>query len=117
MGFRDLLGVLVERIKGSQGALLMAFDGILIEGVVKEGIDLEVIGGEYASLLQEALTVGREMGLGDTKGIAILSEGQSIAFAFPKGELTLGVLVGASGCHARARHLLRHMLPAVEKEL
>jgi len=117
MGFRALLGSLVERVKGSEGAFLMAFDGILIDGVAKEGVDLEVIGAEYASLLRDALTLGRELGLGETRGISILSEGQSLAFVFPKGDFTLGVLVGASGCHARARHVLRHVLPAVEKEL
>ncbi len=116
MEFQALLGSLIERVKGAEGAFLMAFDGLLIEGVAKEGVDLEVIGAEYASLLREALTFGREMGLGGTKGISILSEGRSLSFAFPQGDLTLGILVGAAGCHARARHLLRPMLPAIEQE-
>jgi len=107
---------LIEKVKGSEGAFLMAFDGLLIEGVAKEGVDLEVIGAEYAALLREAVSFGREIGLGRTKGISILSEGRSLSFAFPEGDLTLGVLVGAAGCHARARHLLRHMLPTIERE-
>lgn len=116
MGFQALLGLLIERVKGAEGAFLMTFDGLLIEGLAREGVDLEVIGAEYASLLKDTLTFGQEMGLGGAKGISILSKGRSLSFAFPKGDLTVGVLVGAAGCHAQARHLLRYMLPAIEQE-
>lgn len=118
VGFRELLESLLQRTSGAEGAFLMAFDGIPIEGVARGGgVDLEAAGTEYASLLKEAMDLNREMGLGRTKGVSILAERLSLCFVFPKDDYVLGLLVKAAGCAAKARYELRRSLSDAEKDL
>lgn len=119
MSLRDTLSEIVRKVEGSRAAVIMASDGIPIDEVVvnTDGLDLQLLTVEYATVLKE---VKRTIGLlkvGETEELCITSGQLYVVLRVLSDELFAVLVLDRDGNLGKGRYMLRLKAQDVIQEL
>src|SRR3990172_11376567 len=119
MIFDDIVKDAVENTSGALAALLMGSDGISLSKYVPKGsgIEMEVIGIEYANLLAEVRKAADVLESGEVKEGCITTEKFVVIMRSITKEYFMAMAIAPGGNIGKGRFLLRVAAPKVGKEL
>jgi predicted regulator of Ras-like GTPase activity (Roadblock/LC7/MglB family) len=106
--FNKILNSIVEETGGGIGAILMGYDGIAIEQVMKpvEGMDLSLVTVEFVSALQEIKKAVNILKLGSLEEVAIKTEKFHTIIRALNEEYFVALTVNEQGNLGKGRYLL-----------
>lgn len=117
--FKEPLQVIVERIDGCLGALIMGTDGIAVEKVfAPEGHDanLDVAAAEFTSLVRNAQRTGGDSGLGNLRELVVSCEAAILVMRLLNNEYFIVLALSPDGNLGRSRFELRKAELELAKE-
>ena len=119
MSLRDILSEIVEKVEGSRAAVIMASDGISIDEVVvnQEGLDLQLLTVEYATVLKDVKRAVELLGVGETEELCITSGRLYVVLRVLGGGLFVILVLDRDGNLGKGRYLLRLKSEDVTREL
>jgi len=119
MIFDEAVKKAVEETKGGLAALIMARDGISLSQYVRPeaSLDLEILGIEYASLLEEVKKHAAAMNAGEIKEITLATDRLLTVVRWLNSEYFMALIMERDGNAGKGRFLLRVSAPSILKEL
>ena len=119
MFFEEVVRKAVEETQGAVAALLMGTDGISLAHYIKPeaGLEMEVVGVEYASLLGEVRKVCEILESGDVREVTVSSDKYVVIVRAITPEYFFALALIPSGNIGKGRFLLRVNGPEIRKEL
>lgn len=116
MGLPERLTSLLSEVEGSKGAALVGLDGLPIESSSSEK-DIETFAAEYASILWDAQKASRDLELGETRMLSVLTDRMNLFFSLLKSECILAFIVENRGGWGKARYRVRGHGRKLEEEV
>ena len=119
MSLRDTLSEIVQKVEGSLAAVIMASDGIPIDEAVvnMNGLDLQLLTVEYATVLKEVKRSIELLGVGDTEELCITSGQLCVVIRVLSDELFIVLILNRNGNLGKGRYMLRLRSDDVTQEL
>ncbi len=108
--FKQALEIILERVEGSLGALIMGSDGIHVERVLTDaGQDgnLDVAAAEITSLIRSAQRTGSDTGLGELRELILLYADFAVLVRTLSADYFLILALDSEGNIGRGRFELR----------
>ncbi|MCS6797134.1 MAG: hypothetical protein NZ898_01160 [Myxococcota bacterium] len=117
--FQDLLRDVVERTEGCTGALVMGFDGIVVDQYTRPdaGVDVETVGMEYSVILKDIRRAAEQLQAGATREVAVQSESMTVVVRLLDADYFLAATLRPGGNAGKARWVLRVKAPDVLAQL
>jgi predicted regulator of Ras-like GTPase activity (Roadblock/LC7/MglB family) len=116
--FSEILDVIMTKVEGAQGAIIMGMDGISLEKVsLEDASSLEAMAAEYTSLLRFTVSSIPEMAAGPLEEFIVCTGSRSIVVKMLTPEYFLLVLLSRDGNLGRARFELKKARYLLAKEL
>lgn len=115
--FQERLNELREAVPGTMAVCLAAGDGISIESVGGDKIDLEVLVAELVSMARGMESDQRALGLGETARFEVVSERYSLILTRVSEGYYMLMVIEAGRPIGRARFEMRRASPAFEEDL
>jgi len=116
MGFPERLTSLMAEVEGARGAALVGLDGIPIEST-PSGLDMVSLAAEYAAVLGDAKRASRELKMGETRALSILTDRMNLFLSLLKSECFLALTVQNRGNWGRARYKVKGHSRKLEEEM
>lgn len=106
--FSKILQTLVEETGGGLGAVLMGYDGIAIEQFLLpcDGVDLSIIGVEYANILKEIKKASEVLHTGSMEEVSIRTERFYVVVRILSDDYFVALIIHRDGNFGKARYLL-----------
>ncbi len=119
MGFLELLKDLVGNVRGGYAATVMAMDGIAVQDYVsgEASCDLEALGVEYSSIIQEIMKASNVLNLGEVEEVVITSHGMKVLLRLATPEYFVALVLTPQGNSGKGRYLLKKTARMVALEL
>jgi len=119
MQFDEVVQKAVEGTQGAVAGLLMGTDGISLAHYVKPdaGLEMEVVGVEYASLLGEVRKVSEILESGEVREVTVSTDKYVVIVRAITPEYFLALALSPNGNIGKGRFLLRVQSPEIRKEL
>lgn len=109
---RDTLKSIVDKIPGAKGAILMGFDGIVVEQYEGDaGSNLEVIATEFSIRFIDLVKAASSLELGALTDITIKAEQGTLLVRCLSDEFFTIVLLAENGNFGKGRWVLRSTAP------
>ena len=107
--FKELLQDVVERTDGCTGALVMGFDGIIVDHYLRDDatVDVETVGMEYSVILKDIRRAAEQLSAGEAREIAIRAEAMTTVIRLLNAEYFVALTIKPDGNAGKARYLLR----------
>ena len=116
--FDKSLKKVVNDVQGAKAAVLMGFDGILVEMFGEsEGVDLESMGMEFSVLLKEVRKAAELLEAGRADEMTIRTDKMLAVMRTVNEEYFIAMALTPKGNIGKARYVLRITAPALSKEL
>jgi predicted regulator of Ras-like GTPase activity (Roadblock/LC7/MglB family) len=116
--FEDSLKNVVNNVQGARAAVLMGFDGILVDMFgTDESIDVESMGMEFSVLLKEVRKAAELLEAGTADEMTIRTERLLAVLRMVNEEYFIAMALGPDGNLGKARYLLRVTAPTLKEEL
>jgi len=119
MIFDEVVKKAVDETPGAVAALIMGTDGISLAYHIKPdaGIEMEVVGVEYASLLGEVRKVSSILESGEVREVTVSTDKYIVIVRNITPEYFLALAIEPTGNIGKGRFVLRVQSPEVRKEL
>jgi len=119
MSLRDTLSEIVQKVEGSRAAIIMASDGIPIDEAVvsREGLDLQLLIVEYATVLKDVKRAVELLGVGETEELCITSGMLYVVLRVLSDDLFMILVLDRDGNLGKGRYMLRLKSEDVTREL
>lgn len=119
MSLRDILSAVAQRVEGCRAVVVMASDGIPIDEVVvdREGLDLQLLTVEYATILKEVKRVIELLGAGSAEELCVTCDRLTIVVRVLSAELFVVLVLNRDGNLGKGRYLLRMAADELLREL
>lgn len=109
---RDTLKSIVDKIPGAKGAVLMGFDGIVVEQYEGDaGANLETIATEFSFRFIDLVKAAKSLDLGALTDITIKAEHGTLLVRCISDEFFAVVLLDEAGNFGKGRWVLRSAAP------
>jgi predicted regulator of Ras-like GTPase activity (Roadblock/LC7/MglB family) len=118
--FRQHLQKLMDRLDGGVAAVLMDFDGIVVESCVRDAgskPDLQTIAMELTHLVAQLRRSAQGMELGTVRELIVRTEKLTVVFHLLTDKHFLACAVTPAGNVGKARYLVRLAAPQIHAEL
>lgn len=119
MSLREILSGIAQRVEGCRGVVVMASDGIPIDEVVvdREGLDLQLLTVEYATILKEVKRVIGLLRAGETEELCVTSDRLTIVVRVLSAELFVIQVLDRDANLGKGRYLVRMAAEELLREL
>ncbi|NVN89500.1 MAG: roadblock/LC7 domain-containing protein [Desulfuromonadales bacterium] len=109
MSLRETLSEIVQKVEGSRAAVIMASDGIPIDEVVvnMDGLDLQLLTVEYATVLKDVKRTIELLKVGETEELCITSGQLYVVLRVLSDELFVVLVLDRDGNLGKGRYMLR----------
>ncbi len=116
--FSTRLEKAVDNVPGGQAALLMGFDGILVEMIGDEdAMDIETMGMELSVVLKEVRKASELLEAGEATELTIRTEKMLAVLRVVNEEYFLVMALSPKGNIGKARYALRMLAPDIHSEI
>lgn len=117
--FRGRLDRLLKAVPGAVGASIMGADGIPIDAVQRDGLEIDSAGllVEYGALLEQVRQTAQMFAAGDLEELAVRAERVTCVMRPINGEFFLALMIGPRASVGRSRHVLRLEAPQLRPAL
>lgn len=116
--FGEILGNAVNNVQGANAAVLMGFDGILVDMYTgQQKIDIESMGMEFSVLLREVRNAAELLNAGDTNEMTIRTDKLLAVLRVVNHEYFIAMALSPDGNIGKARFTLRTLAPTVLSEM
>ena len=116
--FSDILGKAVDRVHGAEAAILMGFDGILVDMFNgKEIFDIESMGMEFSVLLREVRNAAELLNAGEASEMTIRTDKLLAVLRVVNTEYFVAMALTPDGNIGKARYVLRTLAPNILNEI
>jgi predicted regulator of Ras-like GTPase activity (Roadblock/LC7/MglB family) len=118
--FGDILGNAVSTVQGANAAVLMGFDGILVDlfnGKEGESVDIESMGMEFSVLLREVRNASELLNAGAANELTIRTDRLLAVLRVINDEYFVAMALSPEGNIGKARYVLRTMAPKIISEI
>ncbi len=115
--FQERLNELRQQVPGALAVCLVASDGIAVESVGGDTLDLEVLAAELAAMARGVSSEQRGLGIGDADRFEVATEDYAILLSRLRAGYYLMIVSDSSGQPGRARFEARRSALAFEDEL
>jgi predicted regulator of Ras-like GTPase activity (Roadblock/LC7/MglB family) len=119
MIFGDLIREVLNRLDGGIAGVIMGLDGIALEAVSKNGIEVEIqtAGIEYATILKDVRRVSGDLKSGRVSEVSILAEKYTLIIEPITEEYFFALAVSPNGNFGKARYLMKLAVPKIQEAL
>lgn len=117
MVFRDRLNELRSAMPGVEAACLVAGDGISIESVGGDELDLEVLAAEAVAMARGISSEQRALGLGETQRFEVATERYTLLLTRIRAGYYLLLVLDPRQPSGRARFEMRRVSPGFADDL
>ena len=108
----------MNTVQGARAAVLMGFDGILVDMFgTDENIDIESMGMEFSVLLKEVRKAAELLEAGSADEMSIRTEKLVAVLRIINEEYFIAIALGPDGNLGKARYVLRVTAPTLREEL
>ena len=117
---REILQKIVDSTNGAKGALLMGFDGIVVEQYLaqdSQDLDIESMAMEFSFRFIELREAAETLELGGLNDISVKADNGCFLAHVITDEYFLGMLLGDAGHFGKGRWMLRSSAPSFAAEL
>ncbi len=116
--FDDSLEKVVTEVQGAQAAVLMGFDGILVDMFGgTDGMDVESMGMEFSVLLKEVRKAAELLEAGSADEMTIRTDKMIAVIRTVTEEYFIAMALSPEGNLGKARYELRLIAPVLGEEL
>ena len=116
--FSQMLEEAVGRVQGAESALLMGFDGIMVDmHSTNADADVESMGMEFSVLLKEVCKAAELMSAGNTDEVTLRTDKLLAVVRVVNSEYFIAMTLIPSGNIGKARYILRTIVPAMGEAL
>jgi predicted regulator of Ras-like GTPase activity (Roadblock/LC7/MglB family) len=115
--FKETLKGVVEGVEGGRAALLMGFDGLMVDKYSVDGFDIETLGAEFSVVLNDARKAALSLDAGETNEISFRTEQLTTVIRFLDDEYFVALSMTPGGNMGKGRFLLRLAAPRLIREL
>jgi predicted regulator of Ras-like GTPase activity (Roadblock/LC7/MglB family) len=116
--FAQMLEEAVGRVQGAEAAVLMGFDGILVEMHGKDtDSDIESMSMEFSVLLKDVRKAATLMSAGDANEMTIRTDKLLAVLRVINEEYFVAMMMLPEGNIGKARFVLRTMVPSMVESL
>lgn len=116
--FAQMLEEAVGRVQGAESALLMGFDGILVDMHTDNAdSDVESMGMEFSVLLKEVRKAAELMSAGAASELTIRTDKMLAVVRVVNDEYFVAMTLLPSGNIGKARFILRTIVPPLSEAL
>jgi predicted regulator of Ras-like GTPase activity (Roadblock/LC7/MglB family) len=119
MSFRNTLTHITTEVNGAIGALIMGYDGIPIDEIIRTDVSLDVqlLAVEYANLLKEIKRTVDVLKTGEMEEVCISTGDLYIIIRAISEEFFMVLLIHRDGNYGKGRYLLKIQAPKVREML
>lgn len=119
MSLRDMLSEIVQKVEGSRAAVVMASDGIPIDELVvnQEGLDLQLLTVQYATVLKDVKRAIELLNVGETEELCITTGQLYVVMRMLSDDLFVILVLDRDGNLGKARYMLRLKFDEMIQEL
>ena len=115
--FQACLNKVVESCDGAVGAVVMGFDGDVVDSVSADSaFDIETLGSEFSFVLSQVLTAAEILKVGALEEVTIRSEAVTLLVRPLSEERFVAIALQPSGNWSKGRFLLRQALPELRAQ-
>ncbi len=115
--FAELLELIVNKVEGTLGAVVMGMDGISIEKRISDQTtNIEALAAEYTSLLRASSSTTQDLGQGSLEEFIVFTNSRVVAIRMLTQEYFLLILLEREGNVGRARYELKKARYRLAKE-
>ena len=116
--FKQLLEDLLNHVDGAEAALVVDFDGLLIEQYsLSNDYHFEQLAADSSQLLKSSIAAAASLPDGSIKEIAIITNSLRVVFRILADSYFVALLLSESANLGKARFKLRKIQSDLEKEL
>jgi len=116
--FRETLEKMANNCDGAIATLVMGFDGIPVESVIKdESVDVHTVSTEFSFVLTQVRKAAEILEVGLLDEVSIRSENLTFVVRVLTEEYFLGMALSPQGNFGKGRFLMRLALPELRAEL
>ena len=116
--FDGSLEKIVKDVQGAKAAVLMGFDGILVDMFGEaEDIDVESMGMEFSVLLKEVRKAAELLDAGSADEMTIRTDKMLAVLRTVNEEYFVAMALSPDGNIGKARYMLRVTVPRLDNEL
>lgn len=119
MSLRDALNSIVQSVEGSLAAVIMAYDGIPIDEVIKDQseFDMQLLSVEYATVLKEIKRAVDVIKMGDLEEVSIATSRTCVVVRVLNDDLFAALIMNRDGNIGKGRYMLKLKSFEVLREL
>jgi predicted regulator of Ras-like GTPase activity (Roadblock/LC7/MglB family) len=115
--FDELLGNAVKNVQGADAAVLMGFDGILVDMYNGDHkVDIESMGMEFSVLLREVRNAAELLNAGNANEMTIRTDKLLAVLRVINSEYFIAMALSPTGNIGKARYILRTLTPSILEE-
>jgi predicted regulator of Ras-like GTPase activity (Roadblock/LC7/MglB family) len=108
---------MVERVDGAVSAMIIGTDGIPVEEhALEKIIDLNALGAETSQMMKDIKYAAENLGLGEAKEFAIVSDLCGIIMRKINDDYFLAMVIKPEGNYGKGRYILRSNITKLERE-
>ena len=117
--FKELLQEVVDNTQGATAALVMGYNGIVLESYVgnEHGANIETIGMEYSVVLTQIQQAAEMLEVGAAQEVAMQAEHMTTVVRLLNQEYFVAITLVPGGNSGKARYLLRTKAPILLEAL
>jgi predicted regulator of Ras-like GTPase activity (Roadblock/LC7/MglB family) len=116
--FQESLVKIVENCEGAVAAVIMGFDGIALDKVVRDRtLDVQTISTEFSFVLTQARKAAEILRIGALEEVSIRSETLSFIIKILNEDYFLGLALLPNGNSGKGRFLMRLATPELRSKL
>lgn len=117
MNFSEILNAMVNRVPGAVSAMIIGIDGMPVEEFAEEKIlDLTALGAETSQMMKDIDVAAKNLGLGEAKEFAIVSDLCGILMRKINKDYYLALIIRPDGNYGKGRYVLRTTISKIAKE-
>ena len=115
--FRQRLSDLLAAVPGARAACLVAGDGIAVDSVGGDDLDLEVLAAETVAMAKSIANEQRGLEIGGAQRFEVLADACAFILSRLQEDYYLLLVVDSGPSLARARFEVRRASPTFERDL
>ncbi len=116
--FAQMLEDAVGRVQGAEAALLMGFDGILVDMYSgRNDEDVESMGMEFSVVLKEVRKAAELINAGNAGEMTLKTDKMAAVLRVVNDEYFVAMTLGPEGNVGKARFILRTIVPTMKDAL
>jgi predicted regulator of Ras-like GTPase activity (Roadblock/LC7/MglB family) len=115
--FKELLGVIRDRVEGAQAVSLIGLDGIAVDSVNPGGVPLDVLGAEFGGFIKSIRLSNTELNTGEVLQFSLVTEQSITILSAVTPEYYVLLVMRPDGNYGRARFELTRARGPLRDEL